>query len=320
MPVVAYSCSFVPCELIAAHGCTPRRVLPAGAEQAKGLREGVCPFVASLTQTLAHDDAIDAVILTTVCDQMRRGADLLRMDCGRPVFVMHVPATWQTDDAQRLYLDELGRLGGFLQMLSDIQPSQQQLTEIVESFDAARRELLSRAPSLSAREFVQAVAEFPDPQLSAGSPPPESAIPIGLVGGELIAEDIAILDRLESAGARIALNATDFGERGLPAPPDGQRLGDDPMAELARMYFHALPHAFRRPNTAFLSYLQQMLRERQCRGLVCRRTPRCDTCNAETHHLRELTALPVLELDFCGEGDSDSRTTGRIEAFLEAIA
>ena len=319
MPVVAYSCSFVPCELIAAYGCAPQRVLPSGADQAQGLREGVCPFVASLTQTLAHDDAIDAVILTTLCDQMRRGADLLAMDFDRPVFMMHVPTTWQTIEAQSFYLDELIRLGLFLQDLSERMPDQQYLTETIQSFDKIRSDLLSRRESLSARAFVEAVVGFPNAE-PTDSPPPDSAVPIAVVGGELIAEDLAILDRLESAGARIALNATDFGERCLPDSPDAEALIDNPLAELARMYFGSLPHAFRRPNTMMVDYLERMLAERECRGVVYRRTPWCDTWNAEIHRLREQTALPVLELDFCGEGDSDSRTTGRIEAFLETLA
>ena len=319
MPVVAYSCSFVPCELIAAHGCTPRRVLPTGSEQAKGLREGVCPFVASLMQTLAHDNTIDAVILTTVCDQMRRGADLLAMDCDRPLFVMHVPTTWQSVEAQSFYLDELIRLGLFLQDLSERMPDQHYLMETIQSFDKIRSDLLSRRESLSARAFVEAVVGFPDRGPTAG-PPSGPAVPVALVGGELIAEDLAILDRLESAGARIVLNATDFGERCLPGSPDGQALSDHPLAELARMYFGSLPHAFRRPNTAMVSYLERMLVERDCRGVVYRRTPWCDTWNAGIHRLREQTSLPVLELDFCGEGDSDSRSNGRIEAFLETLA
>ena len=88
MKTVAYSSPFVPPEWIAAHGLRPWRliggdVVPAGTGAAAVGRslpipQGVCPYARAMLDDLADArGSLDAAILTTTCDQMRRVGELL---------------------------------------------------------------------------------------------------------------------------------------------------------------------------------------------------------------------------------------------------
>ena len=68
MKVVAYSSPFVPSEWIAAHGLRPQRLRLRAAE---GLTRGICPYAGALIQAATDGLDASALVLTTVCDQMR---------------------------------------------------------------------------------------------------------------------------------------------------------------------------------------------------------------------------------------------------------
>ena len=139
---VAYSCPFVPAEWIAAHGLTPRRIQPRAACRPgrPAPPEGVCPYAHAFLGAL-QDDPAQAVVFTTVCDQMRRAAECAPP--GKAAFLMHVPATWQTAAAQRLYADELKRLGGFLVRLGGASPDAGTLAAVMREYNARRSALRS---------------------------------------------------------------------------------------------------------------------------------------------------------------------------------
>lgn len=157
--------------------------------------------------------------------------------------------------------------------------------------------------------------------LPATPPAPFTAIRLALLGGPLLERDYAIYDLLERAGGRVVLDATEIGERTLPAPFDPQRLAHDPVAELVHAYFDRIPDVFRRPNNGLYQWLQQELAVRRVQGILMRRYVWCDLWHAEFARLREWSPVPVLDLDASGEEDcAMARTLGRIEAFLETLA
>ncbi len=316
MTTAGYSCSFIPCELIAASGLRPRRLrpsLPPG--QSAGMTAGLCLYVEAF---LAAAGEADAVILSTLCDQMRRGGDLLPGASAKPFFLLNLPATWQGRPARELYLSELRRLGRFLESLGGLALNDARLAEVMRDFDERRRRLRQCHGLVPARVFSRAVQEFPFHDLPAPGAPSDG-VPLGLVGGELIEEDMAILDAIESAGGRIALDATDGGLRGLPRPFDPVAMADDPLAELASAYFDTIPHAFRRPDVAIHEYLARAIGEFGLRGLIFRRYPWCDLWNAQIWPWRHSLNVPVLDLDMGGQTGAMARTRGRIEAFMEML-
>jgi len=321
MKTVAYSCAFVPCEWIAAHGLRPWRVCPpAAAGSFLGAAEGICPYARAFIAA-AGDPAFDAVVVTTLCDQMRRGSELIRRGGDRPVFLMNVPSTWQRPEAFALYVEELKRLGRFLTSLGGRAPTDGQLAEVMLEYDN-RRQVLAARPNMAAKAHTQALLEI----ARGGEAPPQQrprravdeGVPVALVGGALRQEDFEIFDLIEEAGGRVVLDATDSGERALPAALDGRRMQAAPLLELARAYF-SIPHAFRRPNDPLYDYLQKELSARSVRAVIFRRLSWCDLWNAELGRLRDVLSIPVLALDIGGDGEDPSHRAGRVQALLEIV-
>lgn len=116
MKTIIYTCPYVPAEWIAAHGLRPSRVIPGSVDSVFFLagREGVCPYVRGFIAEVTKNAQAGAVVVTTVCDQMRRAFDIVTRKCELPAFLMNVPNTWQSPAAQELYTAELKRLGRFL--------------------------------------------------------------------------------------------------------------------------------------------------------------------------------------------------------------
>jgi benzoyl-CoA reductase/2-hydroxyglutaryl-CoA dehydratase subunit BcrC/BadD/HgdB len=318
MKTVGYTCPFVPPEWIAAHGLSPVRLVPDG--EAAPVRMGLCPYARGLGGAAAGRDDLDAVIVTTVCDQMRRLAERVADD-GMDTFLMHVPATWQTPAAGRLYADELRRLGRFLVARGGQTPDDAKLAEMMGAYDDARTALRDARASLAPRRFAEALTEL-DPGRPFEAPSEDRAaggVPLALVGGPRRQRDFAIFDLVDRFGGRIVLDATEGGEMTLPASFDRNRMQADPLDELVAAYFGSIPHAFRRPNGGLYEYLGRQLAERGAAGILYCRFVWCDTWAGELGRLSEWTDLPVLHVEVGDDDHAAARTASRIEAFLETL-
>ena len=354
---VIYSSPFVPAEWLAAHGVRPQRIRPdpAAALPSTSPLTGVCPYARAFIGELLAARGVDAAVLATTCDQMRRSAEWLAASGGPPVFLLNVPATWQTPASARMYRDELQRLGRFLVGLGGTAPSREHLAKMIATYDARRAALRGTLGDLSARQASEAIARYDlgeeceecvDGCGTAGLPsrgeshatcptagqasratltsvdnrahPPRST-PVALVGGPLMRGDERIFDLVEQSGGRVALDGTESGPRTLPAPVDRRRLPDDPLLELMDAYFGAIPDAFRRPDTALYQWLGRELAAGAARGIIVWRYVWCDMWAASATRLREATGLPVLDLDVSGDESGLARTAGRIQAFMEVL-
>jgi benzoyl-CoA reductase/2-hydroxyglutaryl-CoA dehydratase subunit BcrC/BadD/HgdB len=338
MNAIAYCHPFVPPEWIAAHGLRPKW-LPcrAGDEPAVSVRRGVCPVAAGLMDAFAGEPPADAVVLTTTCDQIRYAAAVMQHQDKLPVFLLHVPRTWQTPGARAYYRDELSRLGRFLVGCGGREPRDDMLTRTVLCYESARAELRLRRAEMTAAAYAQEIAVVRgDLQRTRLAPRDVSCcqstcnkhfaerdayvLPLALVGGPLSPGDYQWLTAVEKAGARFVLDATESGERTLPPPVDADRLAADPREELARIYFDGIPMVFQRPNDRLYDWLREQLAARGVRGIVARRYVWCDHWHGELPRLREEFGVPVLDWDGAGE-DPHTRAgaAGRMEAFLEML-
>ena len=117
--MIAYSSPFIPVEWIAAHGLQPHWLRPRSENGPAMLAvtRGVCPYAGALLDSIISSDDGSAIVMTTICDQMRYAAALAESGGRCPVFLMNVPSTWQTAEVRALYLDELRRFGRFMQEL-----------------------------------------------------------------------------------------------------------------------------------------------------------------------------------------------------------
>jgi benzoyl-CoA reductase/2-hydroxyglutaryl-CoA dehydratase subunit BcrC/BadD/HgdB len=299
MQRILYSCPYVPAEWIAAHGCEPYHVRPQGQSSVhlQGL-EGVCAFVGAFLSEVLEDKQADAVIVTTLCDQMRRAFDLYTSLDSRPAFLFNLPSTWQTANARRLYSDEVKRLGRFLTRLGGHSPDPAALARIMCSYDDERARLRAQNQS---------------------TPAPEGQTRLALVGGPLLLRDDTLLDILRQCGASIVLDATETGLLGTCRAFDRQAL-QDPFTELVNAYFDSIQHVGRRPNTGFYQRLHEDIQRHGIQGIIWRRYLWCDLWHAALAHARESLELPIMDLEVTDTLPRDhARLLNRVQAFVEML-
>lgn len=262
---------------------------------------------------------------------------------------MNIPRTWQTAAARQMYRDELRRLGRFLQQHGAQPPEPARLAAVMRKYDAARRAWRTWPPGICARQYAAALAalrgpgdEHPLPAQEAQAPgqstpagtglararPPApragkgdaGGVPVALVGGPLLDDDLCLLDLIEQAGARIVVDGTEGGQRTLPRPLDFGNLARDPFEELARAYFDEYPDVMRRPNHTLYEWLARQIAEQGVQGIIVHRYLWCDLWHAEVARLEARCKVPVLDLDAAGDDPGTwARILTRVEAFLESL-
>jgi benzoyl-CoA reductase/2-hydroxyglutaryl-CoA dehydratase subunit BcrC/BadD/HgdB len=328
MKSVIYTCPYVPAEWIAAHGLRACRLLldRTRLDSALARAEGVCPFVRSFIGEVTNNTQVDGVVVTTVCDQMRRAYDIIETKCELPAFLMNVPSTWQSLESQKLYIDELKRLSRFLKRLGGKQPSNDDLAKIMLKYDSKRKSVLAAREYLSARRYAEAIVatgvDGPEKTFDSVSvaKPPTDGVQLAIIGGPMNRQDFDLFDMIEQAGGQIVLDATETGERGLCAAFDRRRLRDEPLMELANAYFGGINDVSRRPNSELYKWLRQEITSRQVKGIIFRRYVWCDLWHAELQRLKDWTDLPVLDIDTDGNNYNEQlRTANRIRAFMEML-
>lgn len=312
---------WIPAEWIRAHGLQARGIWAEArlAQNALPLSAGVCAFAEMLVRFAdAHSDEV--VIFSTTCDQLRRGFDVTTHHRTSRAFLFNVPAT-QTPAAKNLYRSELKRLGNFLVGLGGCTPTGERLRDEMLLAGRTRRHLLKSLPTCPPRQFAEAVARF---DLNGPSTPgqlnsTEEEVPVALVGGPLSAPHWPLLDAIAAAGGRVALNATDTGERALSPVFNLSDAAQNPFDSLVSGYFENIVDVFHRPNSRLYSWLGPRLSSRNVRGIVLWHFTGCDLWRAEAETLREAFGLPVLPLE-AGEAPGVSqRDFNRIEAFMETL-
>lgn len=311
--LVVHASPFIPPEFIAAHGLTPVRVLAAAPPA--DCHQGRCATAAGFAAAARPDDLL---VVVGGCDQMRRSAE----ERTAPTFRFHLPATWTTANAVRLYRDELLRLSRCLIRHGGRQPTD--LAEHLLDHDARRARLRAGCACLPARAAAEALARYAaDGAVPAADPvplPDDGRVRVALLGGPLPPEAFALYDLVEACGARIALDGGEGGERGLAAPCDRRLARDDPLAALVDAYFLAIPDAFRRPDSLLFAWLERGIAERGVRAVILRPDPWCDLWRAVAPRLRDWGRLPVVVAEAGDEAGARPRLATRIEALVEMLA
>jgi benzoyl-CoA reductase/2-hydroxyglutaryl-CoA dehydratase subunit BcrC/BadD/HgdB len=239
---------------------------------------------------------------------------------------MNVPKTCKIFVFKKLFIDELKRLGRFLQQQGGKSPSDESLSEIMLEYDTVRTSILGAGGYLPSRQYAETIEAFnrdgPSQILNGISQSKLSIerMPLAILGGPLLKRDFEIFDIIEQTGGRIVLDATETGERGLCAPFDRRGLRDNPLLELASAYFCGIHDASRRPNSGLYQWLKSRLSDRDIRGIIFHRHLWCDMWHAELQRFKEWIDLPILDIDTAGNNEiPNQRTTNRIRAFLETL-
>jgi hypothetical protein len=257
---------------------------------------------------------------------MRRAADTIMGCAGNPLFLLNLPATWQTAASRRLYRAELHRLSQFLQRHGGCLPTAAGLRAEMCNHDKRREQIHHWIKRSAARPAAEAMAEF-----FSGAPLPERAgqtrpqgVPLALVGGPMCASQWEVLDRIEGAGGCVVLNAVEPGERCLlPTFPAAARAPGRSLEGLLDIlcdhYFDHVVDVFQRPNSRLYAWLQRRLAATCPRGIILWVHVGCDLWRVEAASLRESFAMPVLVLDAPEVGGNSLRDQNRIGAFVESL-
>jgi benzoyl-CoA reductase/2-hydroxyglutaryl-CoA dehydratase subunit BcrC/BadD/HgdB len=337
---VFFTSPWVPAEWIQAHGLDPRGIwlAPQLAFGSLSLSAGICPF-AQAAVGLAEKERRCAVVVTTHCDQLRRGFDAVAGPASAPAFLFNLPATWQTPVARRMFASELERLGEFLVTLGGHAPAPEELLEIMSHYNLARERLRGAVHGCTGRPYAEAVSRFHwdgscpssgDPVVRrVEEPSAHPRVRLALVGGALPQAQWDLLDIIGRAGGRVVLNGTEAGERSLQPACRLDALGAGLASgaggvrtfveALTQGYIEGCVDVFQRPNTPLYDWLKERLAARRVRGIVLWHYVGCDLWRAEAQPLREAFGLPVLALDADEAGSGSARNAGRVEAFIEAL-
>ena len=123
MTDVWYISPLIPPEWIAAHGLRPRRLrLGSPGHPTTHAGQGRCPYAEAFADEGEARPAGDLLVATTLCDQMRRSAEVVTDRDDHADILLHVPTTWQDAAAWRLYEEELHRLSRHLVRSSPAAP------------------------------------------------------------------------------------------------------------------------------------------------------------------------------------------------------
>lgn len=335
---VAYTSFFVPPEWIAAHGFRPVRVIPDGPSDAGcGVCvEGMCPYAQAIAYDLGRLGA-GAVVFAPSCDQGRRLVEWVEERAKNVrAFLLHVPRVSGNPAARQYFRAEIERLGRWLVRIGGNEPDGGQLSAVMGRFDRARMRLREAAAArraglndMTARDWSEALMRLHrggEPNSICGFASAtfngrgsiETVRPrIAVLGGPLFAADLRLLDWIEDAGATVALDGSESGERTLPAAFDPVRQREDPVGELVRAYFDESCDVSRKPNDRLFGWVRQVVTENGISGIILRHHVWCDQWLAEVPRLAEATGVPLLVVD-SARGD-DNRTRTRVEAFVEML-
>lgn len=295
---VAYCSQHIPPEWIAAHGLEPVRISPdMHFNSPIPEMEGLCDFMRAFFNH-AHQSSVDAIVATTVCDQMRRGFDLFARNATLPTHLFNQPAMWKRTTHLKLYMYELDKLSLFLEELGGKRPGKNFLKATMLDYEEKRKkEKVKKATTVEYRE---------------------NTFGIGLIGGPLTNHEAPLLEIIKEQGAQILFDSTEFSVENAPLQYDRRTITTSPFESLAQHWFEANHTIYQRPNTKFYQWLQQKIVQTSPRALIINRWIWCDFWHGETERIRNFSTIPVLVLDV-NKNEAVARNRTRVEAFLESL-
>lgn len=290
MKTLVYDSPFIPPEWIAAHGWRSKKIIPSIKIKAPNLQidslEGLCPYARAWLSTAVADSDSDALVMTTSCDQMRRLAEVATERLSLPVFLMHIPRTWQTNESLSYYKKELMRLGDFLVKLGGVKAN--------EKLEIDKTECSHKTYSNN------------------------QGIPLALIGSPILRELIALFDKIRKLGFQI-FDTTRNGIISHTIALELSKWETLSFDELANIYFNNIPDAFRRPNTLLYSWLKEQIIIHDIKGIIFHRQVWCDLWAAETERIRGICGLPTVVIESGGDDETPLRMHTQIETFLERL-
>ncbi|MHB0978958.1 MAG: 2-hydroxyacyl-CoA dehydratase subunit D [Thermoleophilia bacterium] len=350
---VGYFDSYLPEELIMAHGLVPYRVIVEGREDVRSMEfiQGyACPASRDLLDQALRGDLnlLDGALFSRYCDSLRGVYAVWDSEKLTPyVDFVRYPTVVNTGGAVAYLAKELQEVSGRMATALDAPVDERRLLESIAACNrkrglvaelAARR--AAREPALSGADYlavlVAATTMLPDDfttELSAllAHPPagePGDAVPVVLSG--VTFDNVALAAVVEAAGLYLIADDLSTGSRwygvrvetATLAGGEGSGAYADPWEALAHAYLTRPPCSVKEPSSPRADHLLAQVRRSGARGVVFYLTRYCDSEQVEWPYIRDRLAAEGIPA-FMVEGEHKSGATGalatRLEAFRERL-
>jgi benzoyl-CoA reductase/2-hydroxyglutaryl-CoA dehydratase subunit BcrC/BadD/HgdB len=279
------------------------------------------------------------VVAETTCDGKKKMFELLGES--KPMHVLELPHKANDPDALAHWTGELRKLKSNLEERFGVQITDDDLRRAIRLMNRERSlrrqlaELMTQAPPpLTGRQLIEfkSIISGLEPDLEqyeralrilkARSATPGSVndrrVRVLLTGVPLVHGAERVLELIENCGAVVVAMENCTGLK--PILDDVDELDPDPIAALARKYFH-LPCSVMTPNTARLRVLGELAATYRPHCVIELVWQACLTYDIEAHYVRKLAEdelhLPYLKITTDYSPSDSARITARIEALLE---
>ncbi len=354
---VGYFDSYLPEELIMAHGVVPYRVTVSGREDVRSsefIQGYACPAARDLLEQALRGDLalLDGVLFTRYCDSLRGVFAVWDSEKLSPfVDLVRYPTVVDTPGAVTYLAKELQEVSERMGRALDAPLDERRLLDSIAACDHKRAlvaELAARRASrdlpLSGADYlavlVAATTMLPDDFTATLStllehPPagePGDAVPVVLSGTTF--DNIALATAIEAAGLYLAADDLSSGSRWygirvgarLVAGAAGAQAGDeekggtftDPWEALAYSYLSKPPCSVKEPSWPRADHLVSMVRASGAEGVVFYLTKYCDSEQVEWPFLRDRLEREGIPVVMV-EGDHKGEGSGALSTRLEAF-
>jgi benzoyl-CoA reductase/2-hydroxyglutaryl-CoA dehydratase subunit BcrC/BadD/HgdB len=313
---------------------------PAGVDPVDGashFQSYTCGIVRNAASFLLTGglDVADLLVVPHTCDALQGMGSVLKdfIEIEQEVATLYLPRGGRPADLEYL-VDELRAMGRTLSAWGTVQPSDEELLEVIladERADGALASLIERRAEIAlgdrdfyallrAREYLPSddfTALADQAPRHAEPPAPPGGIPVLLSG--IVPEPMEIFDAIEDAGGRVAGDDLACCSRRLY--PAG--TSDDPYRRLAERFMATPPCPTRgTPILERARFLAERVNDVQARGVIIYDPKFCEPELFDIPLIRgslEELGFPVLHVEFDFARTLSHQTLTRIEAFMEVL-
>ncbi|MDH5482265.1 MAG: 2-hydroxyacyl-CoA dehydratase family protein [Candidatus Bathyarchaeota archaeon] len=343
-PVLGYTCSYTPEEIISAGEILPIRIL--GSLEPPKLADvhvstNVCSFAKSCFNNALKGEysSLDGYVFSHSCDNQKKIYDLWRRYTTIPkAYFINTPHS-TNENSRRFFRDELEKFREWLMKSFKVEISEENLRSTIRTFNENRRllrqvyDLRKGNPPLvlgsEALEIVLSSMMTPKEEhnkllqvlleeIDTREDVPKEGVRL-LVSGSIM-DNSELLRLIESVGGSVVADDLCTGSRYFW---DLVNEEEEPMTAITERYLHKIPSSFMYSSEERFRHTREMAKLFDVEGVLIFSLKFCDVHSFDApllaEELREEDGLPVLclEWDHSLSGTAQLRT--RIEAFIEML-
>ena len=334
-PVLGYTCSSIPEEIMIAAGFQPFRISNIGANPSALTPSFTCPFAsATLENMLKLEEFFSGFVIAHSCDPMWRLYDILKKKISKPLFLLRLPHNANNELSLGFLTMEFIRFKEFLNKNFEARINDDSLINSIKLCNETR-DLLRSIYMLNEGHNCR-ISGFDRSQLVLASMWMQKAELNSLI------KALVFNNERTCDGVRVHVNGTvvydlnlmkAIGESGGFVASDDLCTGSryfwnnvkesqDPLSALADRYLKKPLCPAQAPLLDRLDFINDMVEKFQIQGVVTFAEKFCDPISYDSVHIRNKLAekgIPSLFIDYENPTQEIGRIKTRLEAFIESI-